>query len=209
MHNVAFSLQKMKSEFSKLYYNDEGNYFKGNLHIYRLINDEIIDECVGVRICLNHAIPYAYDICDIISKQYPHIYNNSKLCVGIDAEQKIFLNEGHDLNDWIHKYLEGYYAIYFYFKKYGVYPNGQYQHGIPGILEFYYKYFNLNDIPNKFFILKYIMMNRYNGGNWCPCGEEKRLRSCHSSIILDCKSDKYIELLKKEYLENKLYEYKI
>lgn len=75
------------------------------------------------------------------------------------------------------KYVESYFFSYEYYKRYGIYPFGEYSHGIKGLDEYFAEYFKLEDINvnNRRNIIEYIFLNKYRGHNYCPCGSLKKL----------------------------------
>ena len=68
-----------------------------------------------------------------------------------------------------------------------------------GIIEFYEKYFNLENEKNSLDIIKYILLKKYRGHDLCPCGSNQKIRKCHKNVILACKNDPNFLTLEKYF----------
>jgi hypothetical protein len=190
----------INKKYPNLIYDSSKNIISGNINICKNCNDEIISGHYDLLIHFNKSsIPYVYDVGKKIKRNYEHRYSDGRLCLATDIEQLLFIRNTKSICLWIEKYIESYYISYEYFQKYGIYPFGQYSHGKQGIVEFYEKYFNLDNEKNSLNIIKYIFFNTYRGHNLCPCGNNKKIRDCHGKIIMKCKQDSNYTLLREDF----------
>lgn len=197
-------LEKINENYTGLKYDSSRKQITGTISINKKYNDEQIQKEYEILIVLSEShIPYVYDCKRIIKKTYPHIYADRRLCLATDMEQYMFLNEKRSICLWIKKYVESYFFSYEYHNRYGVYPFGEYSHGVKGMLEFCAEYLNLNDINKKRIedFLNYIFLRRYRGHDFCPCGNLKKVRNCHKELILKAKEDKYFEYLRNCFIK--------
>lgn len=207
MNKEYIDLEDLKIKYPDLKYNANKNILSGCIKIHKNCNDELIDGCYDLLIDFNKSsIPYAYDIKGYIKSGYQHKYLDDHLCLATDIEQYLFLNDCGKISLWIEKFVISYFISYEYYKRYGVFPFGEYSHGSKGIIEFYQNYFNLNSESNYKSLIEYILLKKYRGHDLCPCGSNKRVRICHKNAIIDAKHDKNIVLLSKYYKEKVLNE---
>ena len=188
MSNFIIDVEQLKIKYPNLIFDENSQVLKGEIHIKSKCMDEIINEKYFVLINLSYPIPIVYDIGNKIKKNYSHKYPNSRLCLATNLEQLIFLLKYKKISLWIEKFVENYYISYEYYCRYGVYPFGEHSHGKKGLLEFYYDYYDMNNLTNKDSFLEYIFINNYKGHHNCPCGSEKKIRNCHKDFILKSKS---------------------
>lgn len=200
MISEFIDFDKIKKKYPKLIYDSNKNIITGSISICKNCNDEIISGCYDLLIDFNKSsLPFVYDVNKKIKRSYEHRYSDGRLCLATDIEQLLFIRSTKSICLWIERYVESYYISYEYFQKYAIYPFGQYSHGQQGIIEFYEKYFNLDNEQNSLNIIKYIFFNNYRGHNLCPCGSNKKIRNCHGSIIIKCKHDPNYALLNEDF----------
>ena len=143
-------------------------------------------------------MPQIWEISNKIRKGYPHLYEDRRLCLATDLEQRLYL-EKHTILDWIKEYVEKYFVSYIYYKRYGVYPFGEHSHGDKGMYEFIKMHYQLDNINVAKSIYEYICTKKYRGHLDCPCGSGKKLRNCHGELIQKLLNDDEIEILKDNY----------
>ena len=204
MINELNDLEKINEYYEGLMYDSSKKQITGTISINKKFNDEVIQKEYEILVDLSNShIPYVYDCKKIIKKTYPHMYVDRRLCLATDMEQYMFLNENKSICLWIKKYVETFFLSYEYHERYGVYPFGEYSHGLKGALEFYTEYFNMNNISETRIkdVLNYIFLRRYRGHDFCPCGSLKKVRNCHKELIFRAKDDKYFEYLRNCYIK--------
>lgn len=209
MINMLNDLHKVSECYEGLKYDLSKKQIYGTIFINKKYNDEQIQKEYMILIDLSKSyVPYVYDCNKVIKKSYPHMYNDRRLCLATDMEQYIYLKENKSICLWIKKYVESYFFSYEYYKRYGIYPFGEYSHGIKGLDEYFAEYFKLEDINvnNRRNIIEYIFLNKYRGHNYCPCGSLKKIRDCHKNLILSAINDKYYQFLKDCYIKGALNE---
>lgn len=200
MNNNYIDLIEIKQKYPNLKYDDKKNTLTGIIDICKNCNDEIIRKSYDLLIDFNKSsIPYVYDIGKKIKKNYAHKYVDARLCLATDVEQFIFLQKEQKISLWIEHFVESYFISYEYYQLYRIYPFGSYSHGKKGIIEFYEKYFNLENEKNSLDIIKYILLKKYRGHDLCPCGSNQKIRKCHKNVILACKNDSNILTLERYF----------
>ncbi len=199
-NNYNIDLENIQKSYPTLIYEESSKTLKGQIRINKICNDEIIKENYDILIDFkNPKLPYVYELGKKVRRSYEHKYSDNRLCLATDIEQVLFLEEHKLISRWITKYIESYFVSYEFFKRYGIYPFGEYSHGKAGILEFYRDYFSLQDENNSSKIIKYILTKKYRGHDLCPCGSNEKIRNCHKNIILRCKNDDNIKVLSEYY----------
>lgn len=203
MKDIFTEINDIKQYFKKLHYENihKGIRLTGILSINHIYNDEHIVDEYNIEIVISQNYPNDFPKIREIGKKIPisygHIYPDSELCLGTDADMIFNLGSKYVLRDWIEQYVIPYFFSFSYFKKYKVMPFGERNHGIKGELEFYFDYFNVSNKVNVIQILNYICNKTYKGHHLCPCGSGKRIRDCHKDLIIHCKEN-YKEFLKEE-----------
>lgn len=119
-----------------------------------------------------------------IPKDFEHIYHDGTLCLAVNAEIKIFVNEIPNLHAWFRKYVVDYFYTVMYVDRYGTFPYGERKHDIEGIIEFYQDFFNERDIFRIYSLLQNVKKQNIKGHNLCPCGSRKKCRYCHYSKLI-------------------------
>lgn len=148
---------------------------------------------VQIVIPLNsNELPYVIDNENRIAKDYPHRYDNGKLCLETETSIRIRFLDSFSLVEWIREFVETYYFSYEFFQRYGEFPFGERGHGVQGIVETYQELFHEKDPIKVFALMKAICEHPYRGHSLCPCGSNQKLRLCHGPIVM------------KYYMDNRL-----
>lgn len=137
-------------------------------------------------------LPYIVDIGHCIDASYPHRYSDGKLCLETDTSIRIRFIEGFSLSTWVSEYVEIYFFSYEYYQRQGEFPFGDRAHGIEGIIQTYEELFNEENALKTLKLMKSIVSQPYRGHMLCPCGSEKKFRSCHGLTV------------RKYYMDNRL-----
>lgn len=189
----------LKQNYPDLKYNDEKQEIKGKIHIECLCRDEFIKDDFEIKVQLfKDNIPKVWEVSNKIRKNYPHLYDDKRLCLATDLEQELYL-KNYTIIDWIGEYVKKYFVSYIYYTRYGVFPFGEHSHGNKGIYEFIQKYLKLDSIVEAKNIYEYICKKKYRGHLMCPCGSGKKIRNCHGKLIQEILSSNEIEILKHNY----------
>lgn len=129
-------------------------------------------------------IPIVKEVSNRIDKDYPHRYNDGKLCLASDFELKMYISQNANISSFIDMYIIPYLYTYRYYEEYGVYPFGERSHGIVGDLEYIKELFMVNEWKQVFDIIYFISYSSYRGHLLCPCGSGKKIRNCHGDTLM-------------------------
>lgn len=175
----------------------------GNIFVHLKHCDYRLKQKYAVEITVplySEGLPFVVDKEEYISKKYPHLYKNGRLCLETDTAVRFRFADGFDLVSWMKEYVEIYFFSYEYFMKYHTFPFGDRSHGIEGVLQTYMDILNTKDYMQTFEVMSYVSLCAYRGHVLCPCGSDIRLRDCHGDILLSIfKNPKKIEILKNDY----------
>ena len=63
-------------------------------------------------------------------------------------------------------------------------PNGEWGHGLKGVLQFYGEVLGVSDLGAVIDLLRVLAAGKPRGAWRCPCGSGKRIRACHEEVLL-------------------------
>ena len=132
------------------------------------------------------SLPKIWETGTRIPKDF-HKYGDESLCLGAPLAIKAKFSEDPTLSGLIRNCLIPYLYSFSYYMSYGNLPFGELSHGVQGIYEYYSELFLIKDKNSILKLLRILAGDNYRGHLPCPCGSEKRLRSCHGSIVLKIK----------------------
>lgn len=126
-----------------------------------------------------------------------HINPNGAACLCLNIQEKDFLPNGFNLEDFFQYLVIPFFYAQSYFEKNESWPWGQYGHGICGLLEWYLKQTNITKSEIEVF-LKYVdaqsdgkllknllpEKKEIKGHHDCVCGSTLRFRNCHKDALL-------------------------
>lgn len=166
---------------------------------------------VQIFISLNsNQLPYVVDTGNRIARDYPHRYQDGRLCLETDITIRMHFCDGFSLDEWIKDYVEPYFFSYEFYQRFGEYPFGQRSHGIQGIIESYKDVLHGKDEVSTLSLMRSICKGSYRGHSPCPCGSSLRLRACHGPTIMKFYTDKELNILvQNDYkgIENEIQRY--
>lgn len=192
--NKELGMQQAKSVLHlysglQLYSEDEKKIvLVGTILVNRSAMGFTLCEEYGVKLVIpvySDELPYAIDISNRIDKDYPHRYADGRLCLETDTAIRVRFVEGFSLPAWMSEYVETYFFSYEYYKRYGEFPFGERRHGLEGIFQTYEELFAEQDTVKIIRLMRSIIFQPYRGHMLCPCGSEKKLRSCHGSMVMN------------------------
>jgi SEC-C motif len=132
-----------------------------------------------------NAFPILFEIGGKIPRNSDwHIYDNGSCCLTVPPNETIVCKNGITVLEFIDEWVLPYLANQVYRNLTGNFANGEYSHGVLGIIEFYEKLLvtkNENEIVKiLYFILK---ENKPKRTNICFCGSRKKFRHCHKDVF--------------------------
>ena len=136
-----------------------------------------------------------------------HVFEQSgKACLCARSEFRVHWPWGSDLTSFLSNLVHPFFIGQFYYDTHGAWPpTGERSHGKAGILEALAELLQEFDKPSEKQIEKILYLlarkNDPKGHELCPCGSEKRLRSCHRAMIArlrQCVDPRHAQLDLKE-----------
>ncbi len=127
-----------------------------------------------------------------------HINPNGAACLCIQEEELENLPNGFNLEDFFNNLLVPFFYAQSFFEKRGIWPWGQYSHGVWGLIEWYSKQDNSTQKTTKSFIekrlkkyvsewqlLSKLLDPKYKvkGHHQCICGKNEKFRKCHKDVL--------------------------
>lgn len=106
-------------------------------------------------------------------------------CVLLREERWRVWPTGSSLLQFVDGPVRNYFISQAVFERDGVWPLGQWEHGLYGQKQYYRETFGTDDLPKVSKYLEYLAAEKVKGHWDCPCGSGKRLRNCHMSLVLD------------------------
>lgn len=125
----------------------------------------------------------------IPKKEWRHINIDGTCCTAVKPIQSIESKRGIRIQRFIDFFAIPFLANQIYFDKYGKYPNGDYQHGLDGIIQYYKELFQTDD--SNIILNGFKLMNNINGSVRnlpCYCRSGKKLKKCHLKALETLKS---------------------
>ena len=145
-------------------------------------------------------LPYVLDVGNQIDGSYPHRYVDGKLCLETDTNIRIRFIDEFSLETWMSEYVETYFFSYEFYQRYGEFPFGERSHGFEGIIQTYSDIFKETDMRKTIRLMGSISTQQYRGHSLCPCGSDRKLRSCHGPLIMKFYTNDGLKaIVKKDY----------
>jgi hypothetical protein len=112
-----------------------------------------------------------------------HIYDDGSFCLGAPLVVKQIFSQQRNLLWFVKEQVVRFLFNHSFKRNYGIRPDGELSHGAKGLLEFYYDFFNTNNIRVILDFLRLLSMERYDDHAECPCGSGLKIRRCHHHIM--------------------------
>ena len=130
-----------------------------------------------------------------------HINQNGSACLCLNLEETKYLPNGFNLPDFFNYLVVPFFYAQSYFRDFGLWPWGEYGHGLAGILESYLNYDTSKEYTETFivafekfcqknnlnlnFYKEQLRMKKIKGKNKCPlCKSGKQWLKCHEKSLL-------------------------
>ena len=173
----------------------------------------------------------SYEIKIAIPKGYPHVFpsvcetggripriadrhiNNDEgdCCVCVLQEADIRAKRGITILDFINEYVIPFFANQIYYEANGEWANGEYKHGLAGILQYYCETFETQDIKVILKGIDIYLKDNTKPYERCFCGSGKKIKRCHRKALFELGYmskkrilDDYSYLLFMDYFANKM-----
>ena len=147
----------------------------------------------------------SYEIKIIIPTEYPHdfpsVYETSgkipriadrhinddegNCCVCVLQEADIRAQRGITILSFINEYVIPFFANQIYFEANGEWANGEYEHGLAGILQYYCEIFETRDIELILKGFDIYINNSIKLYEMCFCESGKKYKKCHQKAFFE------------------------
>ncbi len=107
-----------------------------------------------------------------------HTYSNGLLCYG-PPKFVWASNPDMTLIRFFEEYIHSYFAGYLYFREHGIWPQGEYEHGGPGVLTAYSELLKCKQDFHSILGMLKLHSLKFRRDRWpCPCRSGKKLCDC-------------------------------
>ncbi len=204
-------IDSVLNTYPKLKFFDKDNckYLLGELDIFDA--DDNYWDSFNVRITIPKHYPVAFPkLYEIESKikaiDSSHINNNGSCCVCCLQEEDIRKRKGITVIEYINEYAIPFLANILYYRENGEYANGEYKHGIDGVVQYYQELFNKKRVDEILREIDFMYSQKLERNEKCYCGSNLKYKNCHLRIA------KVLGKLSKERLSKdieamKVYDY--
>lgn len=183
--NFEVQIKRVLQEHPGLSYNDQSKMFSGIL---------IIDEGDQYNITIDltpfpHKFPVVKEINERIRPIADnHINSDGSCCFTVPVKEQILLKKGliKTIPQFINKIVVPFFQNNSFREINGNYKNGEYSHGLSGIIEAYSDILGVNNQELTLKILiRHLKGNGYGKNDPCFCGSNKKFKDCHSYRFKD------------------------
>lgn len=135
-----------------------------------------------------------------------HINEDGSCCVcSLQEEDKRLNRKGISIVEYLKEFAIPFLANILYYREKGKYANGEYKHGIDGVVQFYQELFNIKNVNEILTEITKSITKTSSRNDKCFCGSELKYKKCHLKFKLELN-----KLSKKRLFEDyKLMEYYI
>ena len=113
-----------------------------------------------------------------------HCYDDTgAACLFLPEERWRVWPKGKSLLQFIDGPVRNYFISQSVFERDGVWPFGQWDHGLDGRKQFYQEIFGTDDLVKVKKYFEFLAAKKVKGHWDCPCGSGKRVRNCHFELV--------------------------
>lgn len=199
-HQINFVINKFPH--LKITELDGVQLLKGILDIVNEEKEVVGSFSIEIKYC--NDFPYKFPLLYEVGGDIPnlpdwHKYTDDRCCITVEPDEILKCKDGITVITFIENYAIPYFANHIYRTQYGVYKNGEYSHGIIGLLEFYSVLFQTSDKSKwrEYIDLaisgKVIKLGR---NARCFCGSGLKYKNCHNKIFYNIERLGYKQIIK-------------
>jgi len=198
-------LQKIHSGLAEVSTNGDETVLKGPLCFAASTDGlDTITECFEIEIVIPEkypeVLPYVREIGGKMDVNYAHIHKSGTLCLAVPIEERRVFLEQPSLLGFVNMLVIPYFYGYCHWKKHGVHPFGESEHGSQGIVRYYMDALGLTDKLEVLAFAAFLYEYGYRGHHPCPCGSGKKVRKCHGKVLRDLHDKHTQDTLKTDFL---------
>ncbi len=157
-----------------------------------IADDGTLFDRFHIRILLTkqypQSLPKVFEIDGRIPKEPDRHINaltDNSCCLCIPMKARLFIRGGYNIVKFYEELVLPFFANQVYYERKGKWANGEFDHGIRGVIQFYEEIFQTNDHSKIVYGLK-IVQGRFKPPldfMKCFCGRNKTYSSCHKTTI--------------------------
>jgi len=153
---------------------------------------EIYHGSFDIRVKSTKDYPYSFpDLYEtkgmIAYEEDMHMYKDGRCCVAIMQEEEIRAKKGITLKEFLKEFTIPFFANQLYYKNCNSWANGDYKHGLEGILQYYQELLNEVSLEKVISELNNVLVVNQKGFEKCFCGSGKKYKKCHRNTHLELK----------------------
>lgn len=166
----------------KLFEKDKQKSVCGEIDIFDAAGNYVDSFTIKVTVPRNY--PHEFPLLFEISNKFEHIPDrhineDGSCCVCSLQESDLISQKGIAIKDFFLGYVIPYLANQLYFDSEEEWANGDYEHGVEGILQFYQEIFEMETIEEVINLLSFFNKQKMNRNDDCFCGKKEKLKRCH------------------------------
>lgn len=166
----------------KLFEKDKKKSIRGEINIFDAAGNYV--DSFDIKVTVPRNYPYGFPLLFETGNKFEHIPDrhiseDGSCCVCPLQESDLVSQKGISIKDFFLKYVIPYLANQLYFDSEEEWANGDYEHGVDGILQYYKELFKMNDIEEVINLLSFFNTKKMNRNDACYCGQKAKLKRCH------------------------------
>lgn len=177
MNDLTGQIREIELKYGLQFSNDNSE-FNGFLYVEN-------NDCYQVNINIT-SFPHYFPIVKEVGERIPfnidrHKYSNASCCLTTKAKEQLLLKKKiKSLDDFIKGIVIPFFQNNSYFEINKKYINGDYSHGINGVLEAYQEITNISDIQLLLdFLNARIVGKKFRRNDLCFCKNGAKFKKCH------------------------------
>lgn len=175
-------LEQVVNLFPKLLISQDMKILEGEIDIFD--NDESYVDSFLIQIHIPKNYPYGMPILFEKSEKICHIADrhfneDESCCVAPLQEADLLVQRGITIMAYMESYAIPFLANQIYFENEKKWANGEYAHGIAGILQYYTEILKIENIDEVLLILIDLSQKKYSRNENCFCGSKVKQKRCH------------------------------
>ena len=180
------------------------NILSGEIDIFD--NNDTYYSSYEIKVVIPKEYPYSFPEVYETSGKIPRIADRhinddeGNCCLCVLQEADIRAKRGITIFDFLDEYVAPFLANQIYFEANGEWANGEYKHGISGIIQYYCELFKTQDIKLILKGFDFYKAKSTKSYEICFCGSGKKLKKCHQKAFFEVE-----KMSSKRILDDYLY----
>ncbi len=188
IRKLGKDIKIVKNIYPKLKFinNPNNEYLIGEIDIFDLEDSYIDSFNVKITIPKNYPFqfPKLFELDGKIKQiDSSHINEDESCCVCSLQEEDIRKRKGITIFEYINEFATPFLANILYYRKNGKYANGEYKHGVNGVIQYYQELLNKNQVDEILCEIDLIYSQKLERNEKCYCGSNLKYKNCHLKIV--------------------------